>query len=94
MQPAADGNEEVRGSAVAYLFRAGDWLGITRDNRGLNLPLREDGASWTKLRPVTLGIRVFGVAGVTPEAVVRGLHSRGFYVWRPGDPSRIPGTSQ
>lgn len=90
--PAQDGNEEELGGRPAFLYRSGEWTGVTLDSSGQNLPWRE--LPWKPAGEFTLGIRHAAPDGVTPEQIVRGIHVDGYYVWRPDDPSRTGATTQ
>jgi len=74
-------NEEDLGGRPAFLFRSGEWAGVTLDSSGQNLPAR--GPGWRLEQYFTLGIRDAAPMGIIPEQVVRAIHSDGYFVWRP-----------
>lgn len=78
----------------AYLFRARSdpsTYAVTREPLGSNLPPAETGG-WVLDREFALGIREAMPIHVAPEAVLRGLLARGYFVWSEG--SNPMGTSQ
>lgn len=91
--PGAADNEEELGGRPAFLFAAGAWRAVTLDSSGSNLPKPEE-ERWRLVRYFTLGVRDAGLEGIDPEPILRGIVARGYFVWRPGDPSRTSGTSQ
>ena len=86
-------NEEELGGRPAFLFKAGDMAGVTLDSSGANLPAQQAGP-WVLSKYFTLGVRDVGLPGMSPEPVIRGIMSNGYYVWRTTDPSWGQGSSQ
>ncbi|MBS0244332.1 MAG: hypothetical protein JSS20_19350 [Proteobacteria bacterium] len=86
------GNEEDLGGRPAFLYRSGPWSGATLDQRGENLPRRDQ--PWKLERYFTLGVRDVLPFNATPEQVIRGIRTDGYFVWRENDPSRTAATSQ
>jgi hypothetical protein len=91
--PAGDANEEELGGRPAFLFEAGDLAAVTLDSSGQNLPM-SDGEPWRLVRYFTLGVRDAGLAGISPEPIIRGVHAHGYYLWDRTSPRGGEGTSQ
>jgi hypothetical protein len=91
--PAGDANEEELGGRPAFLFEAGGLAAVTLDSSGQNLPTSDD-ERWRLVRYFTLGIRDAGLAGISPEPIIRGIHARGYYLWHKASPRGGEGTSQ
>lgn len=89
---ADDSNEENLGGRPAFLFRAGEWCGVTLDSSGENLP-KTSPTAWQLDRYFTLGVRDAGPGEVAPEQIIRGIRASGFYVWRTTDPLRGVGAT-
>jgi len=89
---ASRNNEEELGGRPAFLYRSGEWAGVTLDAGGQNLPHREGG--WHLERHFTLGVRDALPINVTPEQIIRGIRANGHFVWRVNDPSRTSATTQ
>lgn len=89
--PDGSDNEEEMGGRAAFLFEAGDLCAATLDESGANLP---DDHQWRLVRSFTLGIRDVGVAGMSPEGMIRGILANGYHIWRTTDPSRTSATTQ
>jgi hypothetical protein len=76
----------------AYLFQCGDdrLYAVTLDSKGDNLPPRTCPSGWKFLQAFPLGIREPLPMSISPEPVIRGIRSVGYYIWREGygrDPS-------
>jgi hypothetical protein len=91
--PAGGANEEELGGRPAFLFEANNLAAVTLDSSGQNLP-KSDGGSWRLVRYFTLGVRDAGLAGISPEPIIRGVHARGYYLWRTDTARGGEGTSQ
>ena len=86
------GNEEEGGGRQAFLFECGDDAAITLDPAGTNLPKRN--GDWIVVKHFILGIRNVGLPHVSPEAIIRGIASRGYYIWNMNQPRGGSATSQ
>lgn len=81
--PAGSVNEEELGGRPAFMFEADNRAAVTLDSSGQNLPA-SDGEQWHLVRSFTLGVRDAGIAGINPEPLIRGIYSRGYYLWHKG----------
>ena len=91
--PAEQGNEEELGGRPAFLFRAGEWRGVTLDSSGQNLP-KTPPSEWQLERYFTLGVRDAVPGDINPEQIIRGVRASGYFVWRTTNPSRFGSTTQ
>ena len=89
---AVAGNEEELGGRPAFLFRTGEWAGVSLDSSGKNLPGR--GEPWQLDQYFTLGVRHAVPANLNPEQIIRGVSADGYFVWRTTDPARTAATTQ
>jgi hypothetical protein len=78
---------------VAHLFASaeGNFYAVTLQPSGNNLPA--DGGPWTYERAFALGIQEVLPVDVSAEPMLRGLTSRGYFMW-PRDNIEPYGTSQ
>lgn len=81
-------------SRIAYLFQqdGADVFGVALDPEGTLLP-RADGASWIQQQSFRLGVHEPLPFEADPEPILRGIISRGYFIWRAGHPCPF-GTSQ
>ena len=87
------GNEEELGGRPAFLYHAGDMAAVTLDSSGANLPAPPGAQPWVLSRDFTLGVRDVGLENMSPEPIIRGIYSEGYYMWRTNDPSHTSGTT-
>ena len=67
---------------IAFLFesRNGALLGVSLDETGSNLPVeRQD--RWTLKTRFRLGVHEALPVAIDPEPILRGLKSRGYFIW-------------
>jgi hypothetical protein len=82
--PAGNANEEELRGRPAFLYEAKNLAAVTLDSSGQNLP-QTDGVAWQLVRYSTLGVGDVGLADINPEEIIRGVHARGYYLWRKRD---------
>ncbi len=54
----------------------------SHDITGANLPRTTCAGGWLLHRKFELGINAEVPAPITPEPIIRGIHSAGYYIWR------------
>ena len=76
-----------------YLFRCGDndLYAVSLDSSGSNLPRNACREGWRLERDFALSVRAPVPVAISPEPILRGVRSAGYYVWREGIPH---GTTQ
>jgi hypothetical protein len=70
---------------TAYLFECRDdaeYLAVTRDRQGSNLPRFCCPCGWKLRTAFSLGVEHVVPVAIAPEPILRGLRDRGYYVWR------------
>ena len=84
-------NEEVFGGRPAYLFNGGDQVAVTLDATAVNLP---DPDQWKLVESFTLGVRNGGLPQISPEPIIRGIASQGYYIWNTSEARGGEGTTR
>jgi len=79
---------------TAYLFRSGDSFAVSLDKAGANLPPPVDGGAWQFQQQFELGVKEAMPAPIDPEPILRGIKSRGYFVWHLGGASGTHATTQ
>jgi hypothetical protein len=84
------------GVTEAYLFVCGDepLFAVSWDHSGANLPQRMCPEGWRFKLAFALGVQEVLPFNMSPEPILRGLRSVGYYVWREGYGCNPSGTSQ
>jgi len=84
------------GVCEAYLFVCGNepLFAVSMEHDGANLPQRLCLEGWRFKLAFTLGVQEALPFNMSPEPILRGLRSVGYYIWREGYGRNPSGTSQ
>jgi hypothetical protein len=83
-------------ASVAHLFECGcePILAVTCDRSGANLPASSCVEGWRFKATFSLGVHEPMPLPISPEPILRGIKSDGYYMWRNGPVRNPSGTSQ
>ena len=78
----------------AFFFQCGDeqLFAVSLDKTGVNLPRSTCTQGWLLREEFLLGVQEPVPAAISPEAILRGITAKGYYIWR--NASKPKGTSQ